>query len=265
MSTSSNNPLLASIQIPGETFRLPSMGLFYNNGELAEDVTDGEVHVHPMRTIDELVFKSPDKLFTGKAVQDVFGRCIEDIKSPMALLAKDVDYLMTCLRIVTYGDILEVAYNHKCGTEEKPAKDHKYQINLRELVRHARTIDPTSLKNFSVTVSTGQVVNLQPPRFGNVIKIFQTSDNAEQLTDEQYVDMMLDNICGMIKDVNGETNKEFIREWLGSIKAADVNKIGGEVAKVSDWGVARTAEITCKDCGETVTIDVPTNPINFFT
>ena len=50
MDTSENivpipNPLLASLRIPGETFRLPSHGLFYTDGELDDSVVNGEVEV----------------------------------------------------------------------------------------------------------------------------------------------------------------------------------------------------------------------------
>jgi hypothetical protein len=46
------NPLLAKVQMPGKRFRLPSRGLFYNNGELADTVADGEIEVFAMTTVD---------------------------------------------------------------------------------------------------------------------------------------------------------------------------------------------------------------------
>ena len=60
-----NNPLLRNIQLPGDTVRLPSRGIFYNNGELTPSTQNGEVHVYPMKAIDEIIMRSPDKLLSG--------------------------------------------------------------------------------------------------------------------------------------------------------------------------------------------------------
>jgi hypothetical protein len=34
--------------------------------------------------------------------------------------------------------------------------------------------------------------------------------------------------------------------------------------KSQDWGANTLRTVTCKDCGETMEVDVPINPINFF-
>ena len=62
VDSSSTNPLLARVKIPGRIFQLPSAGIFYKNGELAEGIENGEVHVHPMTALDEINMKNPDKL-----------------------------------------------------------------------------------------------------------------------------------------------------------------------------------------------------------
>ena len=82
------NPLLSKVRMPGETYRLPSNDLFYHNDELDPSVRDGEVHVYPMTAVDEIIMKSPDMLFSGKAVEEVFLRCVPQIKKPMELLGK---------------------------------------------------------------------------------------------------------------------------------------------------------------------------------
>jgi len=88
------NPLLTRVEMPGSTFQLPSRGLFYDNGELRDDVEMGEVHVHPMSAFDEILMKTPDALFSGEAVHKVFLRCIPQVLQPVELLAKDVDFLL---------------------------------------------------------------------------------------------------------------------------------------------------------------------------
>ena len=154
------NPLMERARIPGETFALPSAGLFYKNGELSSDVIDGEVVVNPMVTVDELTMKSPDKLLNGTAIVDVFSRCIPQIQDPLRLLAKDVDYLMICLRKVTYGDEIEITHTHTC----EDAKRHSYVVNLNTFLQKTTRLQTTDLSaKYILTLPNSQVVVLQAP------------------------------------------------------------------------------------------------------
>ena len=102
------NPLLAKVKLPGKRFRLPSKGLFYNDGEIDESVVDGEIEVFSMTTIDEIILRSPEFLFNGEAIERVFTRCVPEIKKPLRLLATDVDFVLACLRIVSYGGTYQI-------------------------------------------------------------------------------------------------------------------------------------------------------------
>ena len=77
------NPLLERARLPGQTFTLPSKGLFYKHGEVDDSVlaAKGEVMVYPMVTLDEINIKTPDKLLNGTAITDVFKRCMPSPKS----------------------------------------------------------------------------------------------------------------------------------------------------------------------------------------
>jgi len=106
--TGTENSLLSKIRLPGKRFRLPSRGLFYTDGELDGDVVDGEVEVFSMTSIDEITLRSPEFLFDGTAIDRVFKRCVPQILKPLRLLGKDVDYILACLRIVSYGGSYQV-------------------------------------------------------------------------------------------------------------------------------------------------------------
>jgi len=265
VQTQKINPLLEAIRIPGETFRLPSGGLFYKNGELSEDVSNGEVHVHPMTTRHELIMKTPDRLFSGKAVHDVFKDCVPEVLKPGELLAKDVDYLMMCLRAVSYGDNIEMTYTHDCEN----AKEHSYLLNVRKIIQSARPVDPTSLSNtFTMSLENGQVLTLKPPTFDSVIALYQALDSSilqEEGADEEVAKRLIENLVNMIVKVNDVEDKEMILEWLQQLKAGWVNQISDRVHENSNWGIETTAEVECKDCGAQTNIEVPTNPITFFT
>lgn len=261
MSTS-NNPLLTRLQIPGETFRLPSQGLFYSNGELRDDVKDGEVHVFPMTAYDEIIFKTPDMLLSGKAIDEVFSRCIPQVLKPRELLAKDIDYLVTCLRVITYGPDITLIYNHGCS---EGAKDREYTISLQTILRQAKAIDPTTISsNFTVALQNGQVVQLKPTTYDTILGLNQSlgQSNNETLLDLQ--DKMMSLLVDMIVKVDEIDDREMIAEWAKALPAGWIRFLNESIDKVSDWGVQFMAPVKCKDCGEEIKIPFSANPVSFF-
>ena len=257
----STNPLLARARIPGETFTLPSQGLFYQNGELDESVKNGELIVNPMVTFDEIIMKTPDKLFSGEAITEVFKRCIPQVLKPLDLLSKDVDFLLVCLRKVTYGEQMEITYTHTC----KDAEEHNYMVSMDPFVRNARRIDPTKIDtDYVIKLENGQQVFLNPPRFGNVLKIYQAVGNDQDMSSEEIRDELFDTLAGMIRKVDNISDKNQVREWLSVIKAGWVEQISTSIDRVSDWGPNFGSTIKCRDCGEEVQVNTPINPLSFF-
>lgn len=261
----STNPLMMALRsrIPGETFRLPSQGLFYTDGELSDDVVDGEVHVFPLTALDEITIKTPDKLLSGKAIEDVFIRCIPQVKKPMKLLSKDVDYLMMCLRLISYGDEMDITYTHTCEN----AKNQTYGVALRPLIARAKPIDPTSLgTTFTIKVGGSMLVKLRPPVFESVINMymanFQSSNQSISLEEAQR--KLLDVITSTIISVDGEENVEHIQEWVKAIPAGWMQQIGEAMQSLGNWGPSTAANLVCKDCGEEMEVEIPLNPIAFF-
>ena len=168
--TQTINPLLSRVQMPGETFTLPSGGLFYVDGILDPSVENAEVHVHPMTAIDEIVMKTPDLLFSGKAAQQVFARCIPQVLDIKRLLSKDVDFLLACLRKVSYGEEMEVEYKHDCENAEM----HSYMVNITKFMQKTKKIDPTTVaKKFTLDLPNGQKVKMKPVTFGQYIHLMQ--------------------------------------------------------------------------------------------
>ena len=215
-----------------------------------------------MVTFDEIIFKTPDKLFSGEAITDVFTRCIPQVKKPMDLLAKDVDFLLVCLRKLTYGETMEVTHTHDCEN----AKEHSYSISVTPFIANSAKIDPTTIaKTFSLKVGDFNV-KLSPPRFKSVIKMYQTAMDQDKY--EKNLNLLSDDvedaIVGMIKEVDGITDGKMIREWVSQISAGWVHQITGAIGNVSEWGPDFETEITCKDCNEKVKINTPVNPLAFF-
>jgi hypothetical protein len=258
------NPLMAALRIPGESFRLPSQGLFYKAGVLDESVANGEVEVYPMTAIDEIIISTPDKLLSGKAISEVFAHCIPQIKNTHQLLAKDVDFLMVCLRMVSFGQFMEVVYTHNC----EGATEHTYKIDLQKIISQSKNIDPTTLnQEYSCVISNGQVVTLKPMNYGDIIELYQntmmtkSSDVVDELEAEKLI---IETLVSVISNVNGVESKEFIKEWARKISLGQKKQIQEAIHNVSDWGVEMKSLQICQDCKEEVELRISANPINFF-
>lgn len=253
------NPLLARVEMPGSTFQLPSRGLFYQNGELREDVEMGEVHIGPMSAYDEILMKTPDQLFSGEAVTKVFGRCIQQVLKPKELLARDVDFLLVCLRQVTYGNELEINYTHSCDD----AEEQTYKILLTDFIGSTKKIDPTTIGSaYGVTMPNGQVVKLHPSKFKDVLTMYQ--DTRYEITPEEELDMNVFIIRSVISSVDGITNERHIEEWIKTISAGWLEKLSNSIANTGDFGPDFSLKTKCKDCGKDIKIQTPVNPISFF-
>ncbi len=249
------NPLLKRAMIPGQTFALPSLGAFYSHGELDNTVKNGEVVVLPMVTMDELIFKTPDKLLNGTAVNEVFRRCIPQILKPEELLAKDVDYLLICLRKVTYGEEISLSYTHRC----KNAKEHSYMVPLQPLLKVGNKMQ---VVEYTLTLPNGQVVRLRPPKYRVMLQIYQAiNDEVDEVTMRTRI---INSTCSLIEAVDDINDETMIREWIDTIPAGYTRKIGEHVAEISTWGPDLHTAIKCKDCEEEVKAEISLNPISFF-
>ena len=265
VSTVAANPLLARVRIPGQTFPLPSGGMFYKNGELAPNCENGEVHVYPMTGIDEVVMKSVDKVFSGQAIKEVFARCIPDVLKAGDLSAKDVDYLLVALRKVTYGSEIEVTFTHDCAE----AKQHNYDVSLDTFLQRTKAVNPVTMRDaFEYKLENGQVVKFKPATYDDIIKVYQQqhqdSLTGDDVPAEVTLQRSLDSIAVLIGGVDEVTDREQIVQWLGAIPIMWVKAITDKVQATTAWGVTFEVDIVCKDCKERLTVPTPMNPISLF-
>lgn len=256
------NPLLERARIPGETFTLPSLGIFYTNGELSHEVNNGEVYISPMTTMDEIILKSPDKLYSGTGIDDVFKRCIPQILKPLELLGKDVDFILTALRKISFGNTSEIELVHDCDD----AKSHSYNLDMSGFISNTTKIDPTLVNtSYSKTLNNGQIIKLKPPSFKAALVIYQAALDGNEQTDLVKLERdVLGSICSMISQVDEIDDPELILEWLRILKPAVINDISKSVESLADWGTDFSSKVKCKDCGEEVDITSEINPVSFF-
>lgn len=266
------NPLLSRInKIPGTTIRLPSRGLFYQNGELDSECIEGEVTVFPMTTTDEIMMRSVDMLFQGTAIDSVIRRCIPQIKKPLELLMQDIDYILTQLRKISYGSRIPIQYACDCGDEEENKKrqqagTNEYLIPVEHFIQNTKELEPKNFnKSFKVKLTNGQVVVLQPIRFSDYIKLQQLQD-PEKLNDEESLrEFVSSNFTAVTQSVDEIQNKEMIKEWYDRLPRYDTEIIKNKLDSMEEWGTEFKYTITCRHCQQTKTLTTQLNPVYFFT
>jgi hypothetical protein len=286
-----DNPLMERFnKMPPETFRMPSGGSLYTNGEISDDVVDGEIIIYPMTTVDELTMRSPDMLFQGTAIENVFKRCMPQVKKPRDLMSNDVDYLLICLRMVTYGETIDIYWECpecKSGAEEirtEQVRDEvfgengaenpeskkfvnvkpTYSIKLNDFLRKSRPLDVDDEDLFTVKLTTGEVVRLHPSTFGDMLKLYQW-DSTKLETPEEMTEFIVDGLMAVIQSVNNVTEPAHIKEWGGRCEAPVLDQLQTEIHKINDWGTSEKYDFACVDCGHKSSVEIPLNPVHFFT
>ncbi len=255
------NPLLQGIKLPGRTFQLPSRGALYND-ELDGTIVGGEVHVHPMTALTEINLKNPDLLFNGKALLSVVQECIPGIRKPLELFGRDVDALLFFLRLVTYGSEYRIEVKHDCAD----AKNHSYTVDLEQLNMQMKQLDPTLVETKRVvTMQNGQKVFTRPMRFADIVALFHTSEGKKELKAEDIKELAVTNLKCMIERVDSVTEPKFIEQWIRTLTTPQINRITEAAAALNDWGPDQVVTIKCKDCGEDMRVELPMNPVSFFT
>jgi hypothetical protein len=202
---------------------LPSKGEFYPKDGINGDPTN--LPVYGMTAMDEIMFKTPDALFSGEAVVSVIKSCVPGILDPWQMPQIDLDTILIAIRMATYSDSIEVNLNCD-GCETEWTMDFPLQPLLgyfSELVFQKNvTIDVLTFELRPMTYK--ERTNLQVEAY----KIQKSlTEFARNLTDG--------NITGADKFYKalGKLNAESMRQQIVSI-SADEDVVANE-QEISDF------------------------------
>jgi hypothetical protein len=257
----STNPLLKH-RLPGRVFQLPSRGALYHSGELDASCATGEIQIRPLSALNEISLKNQDLLFNGRALEDIVAECAPSIKQPLELFSRDVDALLFFLRLVTYGNEFVVEVKHTCAE----AKDHSYSVNLDNMLLAMKQLDPTLVETSrKVVLSTGETVITRPLRFKDVIDMFQMTGMSKEMTVDDVKKLSIHNLLCMIESVDEVSERALIDEWVRTLTSPQVEGITKAAQSLNDWGPDQIVTLKCKDCGQPMQVELPLNPVSFFT
>ena len=238
---------------------LPSKGIYYD-----ETVLEGGQHVqipvYGMNAMDEIIFKTPDALFTGNATVEVVKSCIPTILDPWKLVGFDIDFILVAIRIATYND--EMPVNTKCP---KCDNENESLLSLTKLlgqydnykIENSFTIDDLkfNLKPLTYfTMTQIQIENYALER--TLIQIAGNNDLSKEDKDKEsqkiytaISELNLKTAISYIKSIEKQDQKETdlqaITDFISSNDAKFFNELKDSVTQLSgDWKIP-DVEIVC--------------------
>lgn len=268
ISSPSENPLLQKLnRIPGETFRLPTRGVFYKNGEIDESIVNGEVVVYPMTGHEELIMKSPDMVFQGTAIDRVIKRCVPGVLRPLDMSSNDIEFLLACIRKVTHGEFIKVFYKCDDTCIETPMQDRverEYDISLLSFIGSVKEISKDDFGNLAFVLGDIFNVTIKPVTMRSLIEVKQNLIPKFDDVLEATHATQLKIFSAMIASVDGIDDEDMILGWLEALPVALRDELLEKIQVLHNWGIAFDCKFICKDCNKVVNKPTAINPINFF-
>ena len=259
---------------------LPSKGTFYD-----ETVIDGgqymQIPVFGMNAMDEIMFKTPDALFTGEATCQVIKSCIPTILNPWKLVGFDIDYILIAIRIATYGDDMPVTTEcPKCAASNESLlsltkmlgsyNDYKTEnsFSIDDLTFHLKPLTYKQMSDFAQE-------NYQYER-----TLYQIANNKD-LTDEQKSthskeiynktsDLNLRTAITYIKSVSNSTEAETdlasITEFVTNNDAKFYTALKEKIFELANQWQVPPVDVSCgeEECSETYTSKIDLDYSSFF-
>lgn len=258
---------------------LPSKGKFYND-EVLESGQHIEIPVYGMSAMDEILFKTPDALFSGQATAQVLQSCIPTIKDPWQIVGYDLDYLLIAIRMATYGNTIPITTacpNCTAITES--------EISLQTLLDNFQTYPVTnSFEMDSLTFNIKPLTYKQQSDFA--VKGFQierqilqieNSDVSKEEKDRMLNDLLLEStrlnlliavnhISSITNGEETEVNFEEILDFVENNDAVFYNNLKSSIFELTErWNIPKF-DITCSDenCDTTYKSKMDLDYSNFF-
>lgn len=109
---------------------LPSQGRWNS-----QDAKSTEVAVYSMTAGDEISLKTPDSLYSGLATVNLIKSCLPEIKDPWLLPSVDVDYILSAIRLASYGDSLGISAPCSSCSEV-----NEYSLDVQKILDHYTSV-----------------------------------------------------------------------------------------------------------------------------
>ena len=269
------NPLQRYYRQPKIYISLPSKGLYYDEGAFHGDYNN--VPIFGMNGMDEIMYKTPDALFTGEATTKVIESCCPFIKDASRMPTLDVDSIVTAIRIATFGEMLTV--NHSCPN---CSNEDSFEIDLKVF------LDYFSSLTFDNKIQVGDLlVTLKPLSYQELTEVNienfklqkmlrQVQDMANEEDQQKQVDLVYKNLADIqtqlfIKSIESVQIPEgvvdqvdFISDWVKNSDRILYEKIKEKLESNKNKWQTPPQPVKCSACGTEDTVTVNLDQSNFF-
>jgi len=274
-----NNPLQKYFRQPAIYVKLPSGGKFYPEGVL-EMPENGEIPVYPMTAMDEITSRTPDSLFNGSAVMQIFKSCVPNIRDPWAIPQTDMDLLLTAIKIASYGHQMDMSVTCPHCNEEQD-----YSLDLRTVIDQFQTPNydtPAQVGDMEVyfrPLSYSEINEASKVQFENQ-KAMQVVEGSEISEEDKLsamgqalqritglsLDAMVNSIAAIKVDGQTVTDRTHIKEFMGNATRDVFNRIRDTLANIRTVGELKPLSIKCsnEECGKDYQQPFTLDMSNFF-
>lgn len=262
---------------------IPSSGTFYDH-TVFEDSQFVQIPIYAMTAADDIMAKTPDALFSGKAVASVLESCVPLLKDPWQLIKTDLEYLLTAIRIASTGSKTDMkATCNVCNTE------NAVEIDLQNVLAHYDNFNPAASFKFK-----DLTINLRPITFKQLsdlgIELYQKQRTLFQL---QEADMDQDEknkqaaavandvltlttraltkyIISISKDDKAETNSNIISNFIEENDSEISKMFTTEITKFitlasyPELKIQCAGEINDERCTNTYSVEYNSDFSSFF-
>jgi hypothetical protein len=271
------NPLTKYFRQPKIYLSLPSKGEFYPPGSIQGDPSN--LPVFGMSAMDEIMFKTPDALFSGEATVQVIRSCIPSITQPWLMPQLDVDAVLIAIRIATYGQSMPSSFRCKKCKEET-----KFDLDL------SRTLDYfVSLDYIDSKIIGPLKINFRPLTYKELTDINvrsyelkrTLSQKMEGKTETQksklinktmsdiaevQVDAFMKCIASVETDEEEVSDFNQIREWINNADADFYEQIKNHLETQSQaWRIQNQKTICAnEECQQENSVEIRMDNSDFF-
>lgn len=281
------NPLLKNFRKVNTYVRLPTLGIWYQDGSV-ELNEDGEVGIYPLTGIDEAMLNTPDAMLNGVALEEVIKNCVPSVKNIKNLLIPDLEAIFVGIQSASNSGILKI--DRECPSCKH---ENRFEIDCRALLDSASVIDSSdSVINFSkdfrihIKPYTFELRQLFTKKQFEEEKALKVINDAGDKIDElekaalfaasfkkiaeltftlvsksiEKIDILNDD--GTINESISDTT--LINEWMVAISKNESELIINSINKLNNVGIAKELTFKCESCDHTWSSEQGYDPTSFF-
>ena len=259
---------------------LPSKGSFYDNTVLENGVCN-QLPVFGMNAMDEILFKTPDALFSGVATAEVIMSCIPSILDPWKLVGFDIDYILVAIRIATYNDELPIKTTcPSCNSDNESVLSlttliqnfDNYKIEnhftIEDLTFYLKPLTYKEMTDIAL-----ENYNLERQVLGIARNKDFTENQRDAETQKMYSamnDLNLKTAVKYIKSINSvsdtETDVQAIQEFIATNDTKFYNQLKENIVDLSNQWKIPDIEIKCgeENCDTAYKSKIDLDYSNFF-